>query len=129
MPIQPVFTNQMPVGAERYGAQEGISQANVMPSYMGLEGVELAPPSGIAFKVDYIHCIEFTNEGNICVAHPFAPTALCIGHLRRLSNQVTPLKKGEKWSKDNIIARAYPHGMPVREEVKSELLYVNAAAN
>lgn len=110
-----VSKSQMLAGTEPYGTVAGMGVSNIMPVYIQ-SGTELAPPSGKAYFVQYQTCTALTKTGEICQGPVSQGTPLCIGHLRALANQVTPLAEGEPFDPTRLVERAFGKAIEEKEE-------------
>jgi len=106
--ISRVGVQQAPAGASIVGARDHIQGVN---SVYAQDGAEPAMPSA-GSSYETIQCNAQTEGGDRCASRASQGTPLCIGHLRQLANNITPLKEGEKFDPDKVAARAYPDGVP-----------------
>ena len=98
---------QMLAGTEPYGSVSGTELSNIMPAGGMMPGMELAPPSGRPYFVQYETCNAITKVGEICQGPVSQGTSLCIGHLRALANKVSPLAEGEVFDASKRAQRAF----------------------
>jgi hypothetical protein len=113
-----VSKSQMLAGTEPYGTVAGMGISNIMPAGGMMPGTELAPPSGRPYFVQYQTCTAITKIGEICQGPVSQGTPLCIGHLRALANQVTPLAEGEPFDPTKLVERAF--GKATEETAQKE---------
>lgn len=104
MPKQTTYTAQMLPGTEPYGTVRGVEQSSIMPYYSGLPNIEPV----IAAPREYQECTGVKKNGEPCGSSTVYQTNLCIGHLRSVANERTPLKDGEEFDADKLVERAFP---------------------
>ena len=92
MQKQTMYENQMPAGAERYGAPRDIESIALMPSYI-IAGTELAPPSGVEYVPPIEACTIIRDNDERCRAPKAKGTDFCIGHLRAMEKAAAAAEK------------------------------------
>lgn len=105
MSKQSVYVTQMPAGCEPYGKSAGLETSTIQPVHSSIPNTEYCPPTDHG---DYVICVATTKEGYQCQQATAMHTNLCFSHLRVLANEITPLREGEVYDSDTLVARAFP---------------------